>query len=154
MRSRCISKYYRKVKDRKCSSWQAVMKTDHAGRRFGPVHACLKYPILQYVKTLNMHISYGFRFLSPLFHSRWSKTEKNAILAFNGKILTHRIIRSHPNLDFWSKTHSFFLQCKATFNDTRWLYIYFMKTDNLWMPISQVAHSELPSVQIWCAEWC
>lgn len=27
---------------------------------FGPVHACLKYPILQYVKTLNMHISLGF----------------------------------------------------------------------------------------------
>ncbi len=46
---------------------------------FGPVHACLKYPILQYVKTLNMHISLAFCFLSPLFHSLWSKKGNNCL---------------------------------------------------------------------------
>jgi len=46
----------------------------------GTGHACLKYPILQSVKTLNMHISLGFRFLSPLFHSRWSKKGNNCLL--------------------------------------------------------------------------
>lgn len=46
---------------------------------YGPVHACLKYPILQYVKTLNMHISLAFRSLSPLFHSRWSKKGINCL---------------------------------------------------------------------------